>query len=77
MREALKNNSHFTICTKCKFEYLPMTKKALTNCPKCESIEDEAYLNSLEVSYEEVSHENIYDNCPKFSQEEFRKMNRP
>ena len=66
MLEALKKSPVFTTCSCCGFIYLPMSKRTLTSCPKCEPISnkmfvdaDEEYLNSEVREYEVVSHEMI------------------
>ena len=63
MLKALKMSKLFTTCSCCGFMYLPMSKRTLTHCPKCEPIDnkmlvesDEDYLNSEVKEYEVLSH---------------------
>ena len=68
----LASNEHFTTCNCCGFVYLPMTKRAADNCPKCKPIEqqmkyvdpDIAYLNNEAQEIEEVNTDYLNDNLP-------------
>ena len=66
MLKALKASTVFTTCECCGFIYLPMSKRTLEHCPKCEPIgskmaveTDEDYLANEVREYEAVSHEMI------------------
>ena len=59
----IKSSKHMLTCKRCKWEYMPMTKRTLDKCPKCEPEDqqvayidpDLAYLDDQMVLEENVN----------------------
>ena len=70
---------HLKTCKDCNFAYIPMSKRTEKECPKCipksvSTYSDETYLSSEEITEESITNESLFDNAPKFSQNEFSNL---
>lgn len=67
--KVISSSKHFKSCKCCGFTYLPMTKWAVENCPKCEPMEsktkfvdpDVEYLKGEMLTEESVNMNNMHD----------------
>ena len=66
--KAIASSSIFTTCNCCGFVYLPMNKNTVNNCPICQgqiTDEDDDYIKSEQIIYEDVNSEDFFLDYPK------------